>query len=435
MLALLAATQLAAASPAAVSDPAPDSLPTVTLPEALRRATGLDPNYVAALGQVDNARWARRSAFAVFLLPAVAVETDATKNIPQFFNFGTLKPESYAVSAQVALRYDLFTGGQKVAELTRSAAALDGAHAGELQARFVSALLTEASYYAVLAGTELLRVARERVQRAEQQLAVARARVTSGAAVQTDSLQLRLELSRARVALVQQQSVVRVARLALGSRVGAAGPMDAVPLDSVLPSALPVTLEAAVDEAANQGPAYRLARANERQAAASFRSRLGTLLPRLSLTGVGIAYDNRFYPTSAKFTQLTLTATLPIWDNFQRQNLISQARVNRDIFRAARDSAERSVQRDVVAAYDGFTTARATADFAGEQVQVARENYRVQQARYRTGATAILDLLKAQSDLDDASATLVQARYATRLVLAGLETILGRRLFPEPEQK
>src|SRR5882762_409195 len=128
MLALLAVLQVAGA--------AADSLPTVTLAEALRRATGLDPNYVAALGQVDNARWARRSAFAVFLLPAVAVETDATKNIPQFFNFGTLKPESYAVSAQVAMRYDLFTGGQKVAELTRSAAALDGAHAGELQARF-----------------------------------------------------------------------------------------------------------------------------------------------------------------------------------------------------------------------------------------------------------------------------------------------------------
>jgi outer membrane protein TolC len=100
-----------------------------------------------------------------------------------------------------------------------------------------------------------------------------------------------------------------------------------------------------------------------------------------------------------------------------------------------RDSAERSVRRDVVAAYDGFTTARATAELAGEQVQVARENYRVQQTRYRTGATAILDLLKAQSDLDDAAAVLVQARYATRLALAGLETILGRRLLPETEQK
>ena len=432
MLALLAALQLQTAT--AVASPG-DTLPTVTLAEALRRATGLDPNYVAAVGQVDNARWARRSAFSVFVLPAVAVETDATKNIPKFFNFGTLRPESYAVSAQVTLRYDVFTGGQKLAELTRSAAALDGAHAGEILARFGSALLTEASYYAVLAGSELLRVARERVQRAEQQLGVARARVTTGAAVQTDSLQLRLEFSRARVGLVQQEAAVRVARLTLGSRVGAAGPVDAAPLDSVLPSALPMTLDAAVDEAASQGPAYRLARANERQAAAIFRSRLGTLLPRLSLTGVGIAYDNRFYPTSAKFTQLTLTATLPVWDNFQRQNLISQARVSRDVFRAARDSAERSVRRDVVAAYEGFTTARATVDLAAEQARVARENYRVQQARYRTGATTILDLLKAQSDLDDADAALVQARYAARLALAGLETILGRRLFPEPEPK
>src|SRR5205814_7725628 len=133
---------------------------------------------------------------------------------------------------------------------------------------------------------------------------------TRGAAVQPDSLQLRLDLSRARVGLVQQEAAVRVARLTLGSRVGAAGQMDAVPLDSVLPNALPLTLEAAVDEAANQGPAYRQARANEREAAALFRSRLGTLLPRLSLTGVGTAYDNRVYPTIAQFTELTPTATL-----------------------------------------------------------------------------------------------------------------------------
>jgi outer membrane protein TolC len=100
-----------------------------------------------------------------------------------------------------------------------------------------------------------------------------------------------------------------------------------------------------------------------------------------------------------------------------------------------RDSAERSVRRDVVAAYDGFMTARATADLAGEQVRLANVNFRVQQSRYRAGATTILDLLKAQADLDDAAATLVQARYATRLVLAALETILGRRLLPDQEQK
>ena|SRR5213592_2279557 len=85
--------------------------------------------------------------------------------------------------------------------------------------------------------------------------------------------------------------------------------------------------------------------------------------------------------------------------------------------------------------YEGYTSARATAEQDAEALGVARENFRVQQSRYRAGASTILDLLKAQSDLDDADATLVQARYATRLALAGLETILGRRLFPEQEQR
>jgi outer membrane protein len=279
-------------------------------------------------------------------------------------------------------------------------------------------------------------VARERAQRAEQQLSVARARVVSGAAVQTDSLQLRLELSRAQVGLLLQETGLRVARLALGSRVGATGPVEAAPLDSVLPTALPITLAAAVAQAADQGPAYRQARANERAAAAIFRGRLGTYLPRATLSATGIRFDKKFYPsTTANFSQLTLTVALPVWDNFQRQNLISQARVTRDIFRAARDSAERSIRRDVTAAYDGFVTARAAADIAAQAVAVARESYRVQQSRYRAGATTILDLLKAQSDLDDAESGLVQARYATRLALAGLEAILGQRLFPEQEQR
>ena len=45
----------------------------------------------------------------------------------------------------------------------------------------------------------------------------------SGAAVQTDSLQLLLELNRARVSLLQDEARLRVARLLLGRRVGAAG--------------------------------------------------------------------------------------------------------------------------------------------------------------------------------------------------------------------
>jgi len=59
---------------------------------------------------------------------------------------------------------------------------------------------------------------------------------------------------------------------------------------------------------------------------------------------------------------------------------------------------------------------------------VSTENFRVQQARYREGATTILDLLEAQVALSESEAALVQSRYSTRLALAQIEALLGRRI-------
>ncbi len=425
MLTLLLALQ------GAVSPAPTDSLPKVTLVEALQRAARLDPNYVAALGQVDNAVWARRSAFSVFVLPSITLATTATRNNPPFFNFGTLRPEKFAVQGSITASYDLFTGGQKFAELSRSGAALESAHAGELKQLFATALLTESDYYAVLAAAELDRVARDRLRRAREQLGVARARVSSGAAVSTDSLNLRLEMTRALVAQLQQQSTLRVARLELGRRIGAAGPVDAAPLDTTPAPELPISLADAISQAAVQGPSYRIAAADERAASATFRSRLGAYLPRATLSWTGVGFDNKFVPSGAKFTQLSLGISFPLWDNGRRELALSQARASRDVARAVRQDMDRAVQHDVSAAYDAYVTTRATADLALQGLAVARESFRVQQTRYSSGATTILDLLDAEVNLSQAEADLVQARYGTRLALAGLESILGKRLFSD----
>lgn len=410
-----------------------DTVPQVTLAEALRLAARFDPGYVAALGQIDNAEWGRRAALALFVLPAVTVSTDFTRYSIPTFNFGTERQQTTAVGARIDARFDLFTGGQKIAGVRRSQAQLEAARAGELETRFAVALLTESDYYAVLADQELTRVAAARVRRAAEQLGVARARVLSGAAVQTDSLQLLLELSRARVALLRQEAALRVSRLQLGRRIGLAGPAEAAPLDTLPAPELPFTLAEAVRQALAQGPEYRVVRADERAAQADLMARRGAYLPRATLTASQGAFDNRFFPTAKTRTVLTLTVSFPLWDNAQREIALSQARVSRDVARAIRQDIERGAQRDVAAAYDAYNTARAEAAIAAEALIVARENYRVQDTRYRSGATTILDLLDAQLALSEAEAGLVQARYGTRLALAGLEAILGERLFTSKE--
>ena len=108
------------------------------------------------------------------------------------------RPARTSATARIDARFELFAGGRKFATLSQTGADLESARATEEQQRFLTALDTEADFYSVLSNHELVDVSRDRVRRAEEQLVVARARVMSGAAVQTDSLQI-LELNRARV--------------------------------------------------------------------------------------------------------------------------------------------------------------------------------------------------------------------------------------------
>ena len=138
----------AAAVPAPVGAPG-DSVARVTLDQAIARAARLDPDYVRALGQVDNAEWGRRAALAVFVLPSLNFSIDATKYSTDYFNIGTGRPQPNAVNATLQASYDLFSA-RKFSDLGRTRAELENADASQLEQRFRTALLTESDYYAVL---------------------------------------------------------------------------------------------------------------------------------------------------------------------------------------------------------------------------------------------------------------------------------------------
>lgn len=428
MIRLLVLAQLAVATGPGVARPlAPaDSVPAVTLAEALERSLALNPNYVQALGQVAEADWVRKMSRVAFLLPSVTASLDYTKYSKAFFNIGTLTPSSTASTFRASATYEVLSA-RKFTELGRAQAELEGATSTEVQQRFAAALLTESAFYAVLADQELTRVATERAERAEEQLRVARARVASGAAVQSDSLTVRLEVVRARATLLRQRAALQVSELELGRRIGLAGPARAVPPVAPPPATLPITLPDAISRALEQGPEYRAVRARERAARAQLRGRQGGYLPTLTLGAGHNRFDTGLFPNASNVSSVTLTLSLPIWDGGTRELGIRQARTSLDVARAVRSDLERAAYRDVTEAYTGYETAQAEVGLAEDALVVATENYRVQDARYRAGATTVLDLLTAQDALSQAEAQLVQSRYSARLALAQLEAILGSR--------
>jgi outer membrane protein TolC len=424
---MLLAVIMLLAGPAGAAAQTNAQAPMVTLDEARSRALRASPAAVAARAQRNAAGSERRAALTAIATPDLTATTSYTRFSEPFFNFGTGDISSNATSATIQANYTLLGGG-KLGELRRSRAAVDHAEVSGAATEFRVALATDGAYFAVLADSELARVASDRLRRAEEQFAVARVRVQAGEAIATDSLQLLLEVNRARLAVLRSDSAVAVSRLRLGRQIGLAGPADAAPLDSAVPPPLPLTVEQAIAELRASGPDIEAARAGERSANAALASRREAYLPEISVGVTTGAYDAEMFPSAMRRSQVGFTVSLPIWNGGQRELAVARARAERDIARAERDDSERAAAEWMTEAVHGYSTSRAATELALVGVTVASETFAVQRARFREGATTILDLLEAQVALTEAEAELVQSRYATRLALARIEALLGRRL-------
>jgi outer membrane protein len=422
--ALMILVEMAASVPAAAQ--ATDALPRVTLSEARRRTASLDPRVVAARGDVETAVWERRAAVSDLLTPGLNAGVSYIRFSDPFFNFGTGNISPNATSATLEARYTLLGGG-KLGNLRRSRAAISSAEASETATRFRAALATDEAYFAVLADQELARVSADGLKRAQEQFGVARVRVLAGDAISTDSLQLLLEVNRARLQVLRRDSALAVSRLRLGRRIGLSTAVEAAP-DSALAPALPLTEAQAIEEMRARGPEVEAARAAERHANAAVVAERESYLPDIVLGATTGAYDAELFPSAFKRSQLSVSVSVPVWDAGQREVAMARARADRSAAAAERRDREHGATETMTAAYHGYQTSRAGTELARVGLTAASESFRVQRTRYAEGATTILDLLESQVALTEAEATLVQARYATRIALARIEALLGRRV-------
>jgi outer membrane protein TolC len=419
-----------------------DSLPTVSLADAVRKAYHVAPQAVAAQGLVGTTTWQTRTALLALTTPELSVGGDLYSVTPKVFNFNVLPPTSQALNnalpitsqtadANITASYTFSTGGQTISRLRAAHFAQASAEANRDAVRADTRVAIETAYYTVTADEELMRVAEERVRTLAQELGLARVRVTSGVAVETDSLQLLLELTTAEVNLRQQQAATRVDRLALGRQIGVSQAVGAEPLDSAPPPELPFTLDDAVAQALKTGPLYARARAGERAAGASLAVEEGSFLPDVTVSAARFAYGNQVFPNQLYRDQLAVSLSFPILDQGQREYSVAVASASLDSARAVRADLDRGARQDVTNAYDAYNTARATVELQGTGVLVARENLRVATLRYETGVENVLNLLTAQVSLTQAESDLVNARKSARLALATLQARLGRELVRE----
>jgi len=201
-------------------------------------------------------------------------------------------------------------------------------------------------------------------------------------------------------------------------------PADAVITVEGMPDELPIeTTVGSVEElmtiAKRCRPDLAAAQAQVLQAEAEFAVAKSDALPQFT-QNAEIEKDAYFHDSNlnSHILSTSLYLTMPLFDGFYYRNRIRQARENIRLSMAEYQSREYDILLDVLVAYYDFTTAIESIKYSQSLIEYATENYDVARANYRHGTGTIIDLLTAQATLANARAQLIDSRtkWANSLV-------------------
>ena len=423
--------------PAAAGAQMPEPRP-ITLQEALELARKNAPAVVRAHGEERSSTAGVRAAYGAFL-PSLSLNAGATRGYPGGTRTvtdpnGQISIVSVPWNYQTSLgaNVQLFAGGQRFFDLREAKARDAAAEVGILSEEYNATLNAKQQFFNVLAARESQVAAAAQLEQAEQQrrtsVALARARQTT----RSDSLRAEIQLRTAQLAVADAANNINVANASLTRAIGVDQLVTAAPAAQDTLADEILVADSDLMAMAVRGPLVRQSESLLHAAKAANTARWTDYLPsaNLSWTGSGTATDaNLTVPDTLHQTgTLRLSFSLPIFDQFQRE----ERHVNTDV---AEDNAEASLRDAQLAVREGIVRWLGAYKVANEKVaaqlatvEAAEEDLRVQQQRYAVGGSTLLDVLASQTQLNNARRDLIQARLDQRVAKAQLEALVGRDL-------
>ncbi|MDB4900484.1 MAG: outer rane efflux protein [Gemmatimonadetes bacterium] len=484
-LSLALSAPRAGAQSGAVNTP-PAGAP-LTLDEAISLARRNNPVFLAQTDARRTADAAVRSARGAFLPSA-----DATfggryqEGGQQFFNGAPLGASSNSIQGSygVSLNYRVNAAtfvNPKAAVANRDAVDADiTGQSEQLRAAVTQQYLTVLQAQAFSALQDTL------VNTARVQLDLAKAKVAVGSGTILDIRRAEVALGQSQVALLKARNDVEVQRLRLLQQIGIQPAPVTLTTDFVV--APPnFALDSLLAIARAQNPAILALRSRERAAELNTRVAKAAYTPTLSIaTGLGgnsYQYTDPNYlvtqqranlagsqayciqqdslrtrvglPAADCVTGYTLTEaqianiqasngrffsyrkspfgfsaqlSLPIFDNFVREERVQQATVARDDAAYNVRAKDLALTADVTQAYLTLATAAQTVTLQEQNASKAKEELAFAEERYRVGAATFLDVVTSRSTYEQALIDRVNAVYDYHKAFAALENAVGRPL-------
>jgi outer membrane protein len=462
----------------------------LTLDEAISLARRNNPVYLAQANDRGPANAAVRSARGAFL-PSADASFGARYqqggqqvfNGLSFSNSSATRQSSYDLSLNYRINSATFVN-PRAAVANRNAVEADiNGSSEQLRATVTQQYLTVLQAQARAALQDTL------VNTAQIQLDLAKAKVAVGSGTILDVRSAEVALGRAQVALLTEQNNVEVEKLRLFQQMGVPQP-EGVVLTTEFRLDTPLfSLDSLLDLARRANPAIVALRSRERAADLNTKVAKAAYTPTLMLsTGWGgnsyeytdpnflvnqargnvlssqascftndslrvgagmpgldcnaprysftdadaqaIRASNNQFPFRFNRSPFALTAQLsiPVFDNFQREERVQVAEANHDDAIYQVKAKDLALTADVTQAYLTLMTSVKTVQLNQQNAQKAQEELAFAEERYKVGAATFLDVTTSRGTYEQALIDRVNSVYDFHKAFAALENAVGRPL-------
>lgn len=363
-----------------------------------------------------------------------------------------IRSNNFSISGNVTL----FSGLQNQNTIKQNDATLKAAKQDLEATRNTIALNIAAAFLQVVLNEEIVEVSRVQMQTTQQQLDRAQKLVDAGRQPINTVLDLKAQLSSENLTLVNAQNQLELSYLNLWQLMmyqPAAGDKVVKPTITQDFENLPVYSPQTIYENFSQtAPEIRAAQYRVNSSLYAHKVALGGRSPRISLSGsISSVYSESFksyggyttigtrelytdlngnpviapytIPTSASVTpfgqQLNdnlgkfvgFSMSIPIFNGWQVNNSISNAKNSIQIAYLNKKQAENTVYRDVTTAVTQYEAAKAKYTSSKENIEAQQKSYEFANARNEAGLMNFAEFALIKNNLARAETNMVQAKY------------------------
>lgn len=270
---------------------------------------------------------------------------------------------------------------------------------------------TTAAYAGVLLAIENLAVVEAALKTAGANLSIASNRYGSGMAVKSDLLQAQVRQSDLEQQKLMVESQIEVGRSILNAAMGVPDQLRFELTDRLeTPVSLDGTIESWLSISQNQRLDLKELNAREAMAKEEIEKAKAAYLPSLDLIG-NYQIHTEDFDGSADNYSVGAVVSLNIFSGLETSAKVSEAQATLRQVQALRRQMQSQVALEVRQTYVQATSAFQRIAVARQMVMQAEESLRIVANRYAAGLLTIVDLLTAETTLQQARTTFAQTLH------------------------